>query len=122
MSKKAATPELDLPGIPFGLLTLEQFIDSPEGQEVIQTMKTMSSDPYSLVVPCLVSYQYYDLFAHLNDKAVPMKEERANDEALLDLATRYVVEYLPNIVSDIGQERLDNLIKILSPDKESAST
>lgn len=45
-----------------------------------------------------------------------MKEERKNDEALLDLATRYVVEYLPNIVSDIGQERIEKLIQVLSSD------
>lgn len=116
MSKKVATPEVDFPGIPHGLLTLEQFMASSDGQEVIHTMKTISSDPYSLIVPCLISYQYYDLFAHLNDKAIPMKEERANDEALLNLATRYVVEYLPNIVSDIGQARIGKLIKALSPD------
>lgn len=116
MSKKAATPEVDFAGIPHGLLTLEQFMDSSDGQEVIQTMKSITSDPYSLIVPCLISYQYYDLLAHLNDKAIPMKEERKNDEALLDLATRYVVEYLPNIVSDIGQERIGKLIQALSPD------
>lgn len=120
MSKKEATPELDLPGIPFGILTLEQFIESPEGQEVIQTMKTHIRDPYTLIGPCLVSYQYYDMLAQLNSKSVPMLEERANDEVLLDLATRYVITNLAHIVSDIGQERLDNLIKLLSPDEATA--
>lgn len=116
MSKKAVTPELDLPGIPFGILTLEHFIESPDGQEIIQTMKTMSRDPHILIGPLLVSYQYTDMVAQLNHRAIPMKEERANDEVLLDLATRHVIEHLALIVRDIGQERLDNLIRLLSPD------
>ncbi|MDN4065630.1 MULTISPECIES: hypothetical protein [Ralstonia solanacearum species complex] len=116
MSKTETTPELDLPGIPFGILTLEQFIASSEGQEVIQTMKTMSSDPYFLMVPFLTSYQYYDMLAQLNDRAIPMKEERENDEVLLNVATRYVVEHLPKIVIDIGQEKMKSLIKMLSPE------
>ena len=116
MSKTETTPELDLPGIPFGILTLEQFIASSEGQEVIQTMKTMSSDPYFLMVPFLTSYQYYDMLAQLNDMAIPMMEDLKKDKALLDVATRFVVEHLAKIVFDIGETKMKEVIRLLSPE------
>lgn len=116
MSEPNFTIETELKGIPFGALTLEQIIASTEGQEVIRLLKQTSDDPFKLIGPFLVAYQFIDMKQQLKDRNsyLPLTPEINNK--LIHLATRHVVLTLSDIVNEIGEERLDVLTKILSPD------
>ena len=109
--------KIGIKDIPFGSLTVEHVIESPEGKEVIRLLKMVSDDPETLIGPFLVSYQFFDLKYQLMEMGTFIGQPTPDDnEQLLKLATINVVENLSGILNGLGQERLNKIIEKLSPE------
>lgn len=107
----------DLEDIPSGPLSLENFIQSAEGQATISVLKKVSTDPQKLIVLLLVAYQGFDIMEQLKSMGRIVEPGTKEREIVLKVASAGVVENLATILIELGQERLDMLIKALSPDE-----
>lgn len=105
-------------GIPFGQMTLEQFVVSNTGKEIVRLLKKVSDDPLKLIVPFLVAYQVADLRRQFEDKHPDLLEASGLRESVIDLCNQHVISELESILHVIGEESLEWLAKILSPEEK----
>lgn len=106
---------LEINPIPFGPLTLENYIGSAKGKEVIRQLKTIGADPEALVLPFLASYQVMDIMMQLYKKGRTKNCSPEEQEKIYEFSSRYVVENFTPIVQEIGQKRMAKVLKALSP-------
>lgn len=108
----------DIKCIPFGAMTLEQFIVSTYGQEAIRLLKKASDDPLKLIVPFLVAYQVSDLKMQFEDKHPHLLQLPEFRQKINDISIQHLITELEGTLHAIGEESLERLAKILSRDNK----
>lgn len=105
----------ELEGIPFGILSLDDFLQAPFTQGLITAIKTESDDPLQRLNTFLMSYQLVDIKAQLIAKG---QDEICNapeaQEYFFELATKNVLENYGGILAAIGEKKVARLFAMFA--------
>lgn len=116
--ENTAQTHLVIKGIPHGLLTPKEFVETKFGKEMAANLSANGNNPEENIIPFLVAYQYMDLKAQLmalgkhEDPSTPEGEE-----ALRDLAVQNVSESFQEIVQGLGSEGMSVILSAVTQQK-----
>jgi hypothetical protein len=116
--KKPVNTHLVIKGIPHGLLTPQEFVETNFGEEMAANLSANDNKPEENLIPFLVAYQYMDLKAQL--MALGKHEEPSTpegEEALRDLAIQNVSENFHEIVQGLGSEGMGVILSAVTRQK-----
>jgi hypothetical protein len=114
---KIVKGKTEIEGIPFGILSLDDFLQAPFTQGLIAAIKTESDDPLQRLNTFLMSYQLVDIKVQLIAKG---QDEICNapeaQEYFFELATKNVLENYGGILAAIGSQDVARLLAMFTND------
>ncbi|CAJ2902488.1 Uncharacterised protein [Burkholderia pseudomallei] len=112
---KIVNSEIEVEGIPFGIISVDDFLQDPFTQNLISSIKKDGNDPIQCMTFFLVSYQIVDIKAQLMAKG---QYALANDPEALDhffeMASTNVLVNYSGILAAIGEKTVARLFAMFA--------
>ena len=107
--------KIELVGLPDGPLSLEAFMESEKGKELIPLLKQTTDEPEKLICAYLVAFQFMNMVQQYEDLGHCVDENSYERALLYCLAEEHVKNNIAHLVGALGQKKVQKIFNALAP-------